>query len=422
MNMLRRLPSAAWFIARGAVVAVAGNLSLAVLSLALALSLWLYVTDKENPKQVETFNSAVPIKFVNVPNGLAVANASATSVRVQVEATKSELRDLRVDDFEATVNLGGFDKGVVNIAVSVTTPRRGVDISDVTPARVDVTLEALRTRDVPAKVSVVGSPQLGFAAGNASTDPQTVTVSGAESLVVLVDAAVAEVNLTGLRVDVDERFDLKPRDSHGGEISRVSVNPTSARVRVDIQQREFSDAFVASPTIRGQPASGYNITNISVDPPIVTVTGSVDVLQSIDAVKGVSTEEIAVADQRSDVVRQVALILPPGARVLNGNATVNVHITITPEKGEFSYSVVPQLRNVAPGLVATFAQPAVTVTLAGDVPTLVGLTPGSITVIADAQNRGPGIYALPLQVQAPPGTTVVRTAPGELGVALGPRP
>ena len=422
MTTLRRLQHAAWFIGRAAIVSVGGNLSLAVLSLALALSLWLFVNERENPKQVETFNSAVPIKFVNVPDGLAIANASETSVRVQVEGTQNDITKLRVDDFDASVNLGGFQKGVASVVVSVKPPNSNVNIADVTPLHVDVTLEDLRTKEVPVKVSLVGTPQLGFAAGDQTTNPTSVTVSGAESLVALVDSAVAEVPLTGLRVDIDdERVTLKPRDVRGGEISRVTTNPETARASVKLVQTDFSSEFTVTPTIRGAPAAGYNITGVTVDPNTVIVTGPKDVLQNIDAVRGISTEEISVADQRADVVRQVDLALPDRAR-LQTNARVSVHISIAPARGEFSYGTAPQLRNVRAGLAATFAQPSVIVTLSGDLPTLQAVAPESIVVTVDATDLGPGLYSITPQVQAPPGTTVTRIDPPQVGIGLSERP
>lgn len=421
MSSLRRLPRALAFLLRGGVFAIAGNLSLAVLSVALALSLWLYVTERENPQQVETFNSAVPIDFVNVPNGFAVANASASSVRIQISAPKSTLNSLRPGDFDATVNLGGLAKGTNSVPVDVTSSSGRVNVTDVSPARVDVTIEELRSKDVPVRTSIVGSPQIGFAAGDQSVDPSTVTVTGPESLVALVDAAVAEVNLTGLRIDFDDTLPLTPRDIHGGEISRVTVSPQKSHVKVAVDQRDFTSGFVVSPNIRGTPAAGYNITAVTVDPPIVSLTGGADVLQQIDAVKGVLTDEISVADQRADVVRQVGLQLPAGVRI-SGSDKVNVRIAISPAHGEQSYSVVPQIRNVGRGLAATPAQGFVTVTLSGDAPTLQALPPESIIVSVDASNLAPGLYAAPITVQAPPGTSVVRTDPGQLGIAIAARP
>lgn len=420
MKMLRRLPHAFVFLLRGGTLAVAGNLSLAVLSVALSLTLWLYVTERENPQQVETFNSAITVQFVNVPNTLAVANASASSVRIQISAPKNQLNQLHPDDFEATVNLGGLDKGSTNLPVDVTSSNGSVNVTDVSPARVDVTIEDLRTKEVPVKTSLVGSPQLGFAPGDQSIDPQSVTVTGPESLVALVDSAVAEVNLTGLRVDFDDSVALKPQDVRGGEISRVTVNPDKAHVKVAIDQKSFTSAFVVSPNITGAPAAGYNVTSVTIDPPLVSLTGAADKLQSIDAVAGIVTQEISVADQRTDVVRQVGLQLPDGVQI-DGTDQVTVRVAIAPAKGEQSYNVVPQIRNVADGLAATPALGTVTVTLAGDVPALQAITPEAISAIVDAKDLSAGLYSLPISIQAPAGMKVVRTDPGQLGIALSRR-
>lgn len=421
MTAVRRVMRGIGFIARGAVTSVVGNISLALLALALAFSLWLFVTNNENPRETQTFNNAIPVRFVNVPNDLAVANASAANVRIRIEAPRTELDGLDVDDFEAVVNLGGFERGTQSVAVDVSTASNRIDIVDVTPARLDVTIESLRTKEVPVAVSLVGSPQTGFEANGQTVQPERVTVSGAESLIELVESAVAEVSLTAQRVDLsEERARLQPRDARGGQISRVTVNPETARVEVDIVQREFSLEFTVSPSITGQPASGFNLGGVSIEPRLVTVTGRLDVLQSIDALRGISTEEISIADARDDIVRSVGLILPEGVRTQQDGG-VRVNIDVQPAQGEYRYVVAPQVRNVADGLALTAADP-VTVTLSGDVPVLASIRPEAITVFADAEGLGEGLYALPVEVSAPPGTTVVGVEPAELGVALTARP
>lgn len=421
MNFMRRLPGALAYFARTGVTSVAGNLSLAVLALALAVSLWLYVTDQENPREVQTFNSAIPIEFVNVPTDLAVANAAETSVRIRIEATQNDLEGLQNDDFTATVDLGGYDRGDHSVPIDVDSPSGDISIVDVTPARVDVRIETSRTKEVPVRVRLVGSPQSGFAAEAPSTDPQTAVVSGAESLVALVDAVVAEMNLTGQRVDITNvRVDLEPRDARDGAISRVNVSPQSARVSVDVVQQEFSLEFRVAPVITGQPAAGYNVSGVAVDPRVVVVTGPLDVLETIDAVRGISTEEISIADTRDDVVRTLELQVPPNARV-EGSRSVRVTVDVTPARGEFSFSVVPQVRNLGDGLTATVAQPVV-VTLTGEVPQLQSVTAASIVVAVDADGLGAGLYALPVIVTPPEGTEVARIEPPEAGVALAASP
>lgn len=417
MTWLRRLPGAVPFVLRGAGTSIAGNLSLAALALALSFSLWLYVTDAENPQEVRTFNSAIPIRFVNVPNDLAVANASEATVRIRIEAPSSDLDGLEQDDFEATVDLGGLARGTQNVAVEVSPSSGSIDIADVTPARIDVTLEDSRSKEVPVRVTLIGSPQTGFAAASTEVDPSNATVTGAESLVQLVDHVVAEVNLTALNVDItDERVPLQPRDARGGQISRVTVNPITASLAVEIEQRDFSLEFAVTPSISGEPAPGFNVESISIDPRVVVITGPLEVLQSIDAVRGVTTSEISIADAREDVTRTVELVVPEGAR-LQGVSTVRINVDISPAQGQFSFRVVPQVRNVADGLAVTQADP-VTVTLSGDVPTLQGISAESITIVADASGLGAGLHALPLQITPPAGVTVVRVDPAELGIAL----
>ena len=95
---------------------------------------------------------------------------------------------------------------------------------------------------------------------------------------------------------------------------------------------------------------------------------------------------------------------------------------IAPARGEFSYGVAPQVRNVRAGLAATLSQPSVIVTLSGDLPTLQALAPESIVVTVDATDLGPGLYAITPQVQLPPGTTVTRVDPPQVGIGLSERP
>src|SRR5512135_1773154 len=119
MNFLRRLPRALLFLGREGLLSMVRNLGLALLSVVLALALWVFVIDRQNPQETQAFGSSIPIKFVNVPTDLAVSNTSETTVRIRVQGPHDQLTKLVADDFTATVNLGGFQKGQVSAAVEV---------------------------------------------------------------------------------------------------------------------------------------------------------------------------------------------------------------------------------------------------------------------------------------------------------------
>jgi YbbR domain-containing protein len=296
-----------------------------------------------------------------------------------------------------------------------------VRIVGTTPEQVDVTLEPVRTKEVPVRVEVVGAAQQGFAPGEAEVEPDVAVVTGAQSLVDRVDSAVARAEIFGLSVDFsDDRVALVPRDAGGGEIGRLSVTPASVAVTVPIEQQEFTLEFVVNPAITGQPAAGYNVTSVSVLPSIVTLNGPLDVLQSIPATRGVTTDPIALGEAQSSISREVNLVLPEGVAASSGGQVL-VTITIEPARGEAAFLVVPQIRNVGDGLTATISG-AVLVTLSGDVPTLRALTPESITAFIDAQDLEAGLHVVPVQVTPPVGTTIVRIDPAEAGVALAGSP
>lgn len=401
---------------------LAHNASLAVLSLALALSVWLYVNDAQNPRQTDFVAGSVPITVVNVPAGRAVATLSDTAVSVRVSAPKSIFEDLTADDFTATLDLSAANARQVNRQVRVEPKNRRVHVVEVSPAAVEVTLENVTSRTVPVQVRTLGAPPAGFDLASASAEPASVTVSGPESLVQGVTAACAEVNLTNLRLSIDQSVTLKAQGSHCGDIAGVSLSPEDAKVSVTITQTVFTRAFVVNPVVRGQPASGYTVTAVSVEPPLVQVSAPLDVLSSIDAVRGVTTEEVNIAGAKAgsggptDVTRVVKLQLPQGATASRDDVTVRV--TIAAEHGQTQVSTVVEVRGLAAGAQATVVPDVVRVILAGPQPALDALTPTAVTVYVDASGLGPGLHALNASADAPAGLAVVAIDPPQVGLSI----
>lgn len=421
MDFLRNLPGALLFLGREGILSIVRNLGLAVLSVALGLAMWVYVIDRQNPQQTLAYGSSIPITFVNVPPDLAIAVTSESTVRVRVQGPQNQLNALVADDFTATVDLGRFQQGQASATVDVTATNSQVNVVEVTPSQVDVTLESRRSNVVNVHVVPIGSPQQGFTSPDQVSVPLQATVTGAESLVGRVAFVVAEVNLTGLSADFTDSITLQPRDANDAAIGRVTVNPDRAQVTAHIKQTDSIQAFAVAPVITGNPAAGYNIGAITVTPPQVTVTGPLDVLQSINALSGIQTSEVTVTDARADVQRTVDLVLPSGVQLQPGTGPIKVTVSVKAALGEATFKVIPQVRNVGAGLVLT-PPGAVLITLAGDVPTLDSLTPEAITAFVDASGHGVGLFPLPLQVTPPTGTTVVRADPGEVGIALTQRP
>src|SRR3990170_3347421 len=269
------------FIARQSVVSLRYNWGIGLLALVLAASLWVYVTDKENPERTVRVPGTVPIEAVNVPPAQAVFPPLDESVTVRARAPENALAGLAPEDFRATVDLSDIRSQQATVTVHVEPDDPRLEVVDIEPSQVAVHLEDVTSRSVPVETNLVGAPPRGYEAGSPLIEPQEAVVTGAETLVGRVEAVEADVNLTGARTDFQETLLLQARDGRGGNIQGVKVEPESGVVRVEITQLEFSGPFIVRPDVSGSPAAGYNVTAVRVEPAIVIVSGPAEVFQSI---------------------------------------------------------------------------------------------------------------------------------------------
>jgi YbbR domain-containing protein len=389
--------------------------TLGLLSLGLAIVVWFIVSDAENPPKTGSFTGMIPIQMVNVPSGKAPASLSETAqVTVKITADQDVWDELVIDDFKATVDLSGMTQAEASLPVLVTALRSDVKVVQVlSPSSVDVTLEPVTTATRPVKINTVAVAPSGFNVVDETVSPETVQVSGAQSLVEQTDAVWVDLNLTGTQVSFDRDFVLNPRDKGGLPVD-VHIEPKTAKVSVNIVRTDWVLTFPVNPSITGSVAAGYWTKAVEVDPPFVNVRGPVDVLQSISVI---TTDTIPVDGAQSDVQRSVKLRLPEGATV-DGSNEVVVRVRIEPASGERNFEVAVQTSGLKSGLVANLAAQNVTVTVAGQLPVLDALAADAIVARLDLSNVDAGAYQLAPKIEVPADIQVVGVSPSDIQVTV----
>lgn len=397
------------------------NWGIAVLSIALAASLWVFVTDQEDPNVTGTVPGSIPVECVNIPLGKADAPpcVDTKSVTIRVSGPESVVNALTAGDFRATADLADVatDSASVPVRIESTEPR--VDVLEVSPSQVTVRLEDVTFRTVPVRAKLVGTPPRGFEASQITAFPEAAIITGPESLVALVDAVEVNLDLTGERTSFDQSLLLQARDDQGGNVLGINIQPGTAIISVEIRQLEFSSAFVVQPEISGVPAAGFSVSAIEIEPALVTVTGPAAIFQTIDPVAGITTAPVSIDGASADVVRTVAVQLPEGATVDQEQVTVRVVITRTAAALTFEVSL--NVTNAGPGLTPTVDQALITVSLSGPLSLLAGVSATNILVEADVGGLGAGVHTVEVDVSAPSGLTPVLVSPSEVTVNLTPQ-
>jgi YbbR domain-containing protein len=395
---------------------IATPLALALVSLLAAVAMWIAVTEAENPNEVRVFGGSIEVQAVNVPDGRAVASIRDPVVSLTVSAPADVLEELSAADFRAEVDLAGvLENSSEQRVVARVSGNRDVQIVNVSPSVVTVALETLTSKTVPVRPNTVGSPPQGYRVdvNQIEASPGQVRVSGAESRVNSVSYVAADVNLTGIRVSLRQRYQLVPKDSRGAEVSRVVVEPATAELRVNVEQQDITLTVSVVPSAQGVVADGYNLSGIQADPPAIAVSGPLELLLGLPYI---STEPVDVTGLRTDAVRTARLRLPAG--IQSPRDSVTVRLRVEPSKGEFSLVVPLQVTNVPEGLQPFLQSPNLTLRFAGEIPTLQTLGSSNVRASVNLSGLNEGVHVLRPTISAPESVQLVSVEPPQVTVSL----
>ncbi len=160
--------------------ALTRNRAIKFFSLLLALTLWFFVMGE---KKAEFSFADVPVEFINKPPDMVVTRQSPRSVNLRVSGSRSLLATMSFSSLKAVVDLEGAKPGKMvfsDLSESVRLPN-GTRITSISPAEVELTMEALTSRRVPVTVDLAGEPASGYVVQGVSVDPPVVDVTVAES-------------------------------------------------------------------------------------------------------------------------------------------------------------------------------------------------------------------------------------------------
>lgn len=399
---------------------VAITIPLGLLSLGLAVVIWVLVTTEENPSVRRAIPIEIPVELVNIPRGLLPSDIVPERVTVTVSGPRRTVEDVRSEEVVARVDLaraedelGSSRQAIVERPVRADVRRRGVR-GEVSPGTIRVRLERQERRTVPVCVDAVDVTPPGFTLeGPPSAEPAEVDVVGTRESIEAVECAAARVRLSGLTVSVTSAVPLEPRDSGGRLRGGVEVEPGTAAVSVRIRQNFYARQAVIDPRISGRPAAGFAVTSIRVNPNVAGIIGPLD---AVNALTSVPTEVIDIEGARADVVRAVAIQVPAG--VSSSEQRTVVTVTIQAARGPGAIGVVPRVVNLAPNLSATVSVPTVLLAVTGPLNDLAQLKPGDVTVTLDASGFGPGVHALEPKATLPPSLAVESITPASVEVTI----
>lgn len=206
------------------------NWSIKLVSLALAVSLWLFVTSKGKME----ISLTVPLELQNIPAGMAVVGNVVRYLDVRLQGPERVMRDIGTGrKVVCLLNLGPTKAGENRIRVSPDDIRRpeGITVTHLAPYEIDVMLEALQRRTVRMRPVLYGVPAPGYRVTEVSSNPARVTAEGPASVMrMLTDLRTMPIDIQG----ATDTVTVEPRiDTEGKPIKLIEKNVT---IRINIRK------------------------------------------------------------------------------------------------------------------------------------------------------------------------------------------
>ncbi len=403
------------------------NLGSLILSLILATLVWIAAVREQNPPREADYPQTVPIQVIPPVPGLVTTDKLPETVRLRLLAPESSWSTLTPSKFKATLDLSKLGEGLNEVPVQVGISDSQVKIVEQTPKDVGVNVQPEQTIALTVTTVVMDEPPLGYVNRPPIATPVTVTVTGPATLIGQVDKAVSEIFIRNAKETINRSNDVTIRNRDEQVISGLKVEPAKVQITLPIEQRFGYRDVSVSAVISGQPAPGYWVSNILVNPPRLTVVGNPQVLGSIPGF--VETTPINVSKATAAIVQSVPLNLPDGVTVVSaenesgtaGGVQVTVQIAAI-ESGQTVQRPITQ-QGIDPNYVWTASPERTDVILSGPIPRLQTLQPDDVKVVVDLFGLQPGIHKVRPTVFLPDDLRLEALLPDtvEITISLNPQ-
>ena len=382
-----------------------------IASVIAALVVWGFVMITQNPMTDTLYT--VPLEARNLSADLAMLDTT-NQVQVRVQGSSSELTASGSGAISAYIDLADVREGSTTLEVKVILPN-GVQLVSVTPSTVDVTLEALSSADFPLDVDITGDPASGYAAFDAVATPDNVTLFGAEKYLNSVNKVCVSASVEGLDANYNKKLQIQVFDELGNNITEhFTISPSCAEVMIPLIADMPEKNVSVNASVVGEPASGYKVGRIVVEPSTIRVFGDVNKLNNLYYLETVPIDISGMSktySQKVEVVAANGLTLPVN--------TVTVVVQIEPSGSASVTRSVIYAQNLAAGLTCEMPSVKIKLDMAGPDEALAAVSANEIVPYVDCGDiTEPGEYTLPVHATLPDNISLVSAAPQQITVKV----
>ena len=409
------------------------NLSLKIMSVAIAIVVWLIVVNIDNPvgtnyytiTDVELINKEY-VESSDTIGKMCMPEENQDSVKVAITASKKVRDRIRLSDITAVADLQqavSLDTDPVMVPITVTCSAAGVLPSDikVTPQNLTVNLDEKETQEFVVNVSKGDTkPGKDYEVGSLTASPEKIRITGPKTLVNKIDKVNATIALDDNTEDYTQEVNLTIYDKNQETLSESEMNSlrieNNAKVVVTAKLWKIRTGVKIAAGYIGTPASGYQVGSVKTVPDTISVAGNTEGLESLsenDNVITIPADRIDISGESKDVERKISLknLLPDNVKLTSDSSEdVWVTVSILPVGSqEFNLPTKNiEVKNKPDNLQVTFETAQIALRIKSESEDLADLNiDEDVKAEIDLKDKEAGNYKVPVKLSLPDGYEMV---------------
>lgn len=306
------------------------NIGVKILSVIIAVILWLVITNMNDPVDYKTFNN-VPVTIKN-ENMIKTDKQSydiveGESISFKVGARRSIIENLSASDFDVIADFAHLSSvNSVNITISPKRYKNEIQIVDKGDIQhMIISIEKLSSKQMKMNIVEKGKVAEGYYIGPKKTNPILIEVSGPESKVDKIKQIILEANVEGASKPINRLLEPIALDEEGNVIDPARLTFSHNRIEIEIQLYQIKEIPLKI-TATGQPADGYVMTGIEYQPKTIEIAAEDSKLKRINMLE--VTRDITGLTESVEEFIELRDWLDDGVLLVGEDSTASVNIKI----------------------------------------------------------------------------------------------
>lgn len=374
-----------------------------LLSLALALGIWLYVVTVVSPESEITIHQ-IPVLLesedVLAERNLIIVSNKHFTVDLKLIGNRVDLNKLSSSNITVMADLSQItEPGEHNIRYSVAYPNivdgNNIDTLEKNPQHITLSVVERDWKEVPVKVDYGNSrvPD-GYLVDrqNPKLSHTTITVSGPKTTLENLHHAKIQVNLNGMVSTIVDSFRLILCDKNGDPLEEDPQIPYVDKITMDVSTVTATVEIYKIKEIplvmEVVPGGGLTENDVTLHQSLQTliVTGSDEILEKLDQIV---VGQICLAEVEESGILTYDIVMPSGVRNVTGVTKMTVDVTLLQQLQTKTFTIDTkkiQLVNKPDNRHIKLVNQFITITVRGTEAALANLKEEDILMVLDCSD------------------------------------